>query len=107
MDKTKDGSIVVDKILKDIEELHGKKAIYIKRISYRVGVLNQFLETIKANFHRIAYNNVLTANSNLVEVVQNLKLASNDLVSMQKYIEETIRFIEDTDTTKPSTIKSK
>lgn len=94
MNKTKNGSIV-NKILKDIEELHGRKEIYIKRISYRTGILNQFFETFRANLKNLT-DNVLSSNDDWEDkTLEGLKLAKTDLMNIEKFVEETIKFIED------------
>ena len=90
MNRTEKSEKEVDKILKSIENLSGKKEILIKTVFLRIGVMMQSIQYFRYNFENSNVENI-----GLNEVANFLKIIDKNTKNYQEYIEETIKMIED------------
>ena len=90
MTKTDKADEVVNKILEDINNLSGKKAILIKKVFMRIGITVQYLHDLKQYFE-----NTPLENMNLDEVYIFLNDANKHIGKFQEYTKTTTDLIED------------
>lgn len=90
MTKTDKADEIVNKILEDIDNLSGKKAILVKQVFMRIGITVQYLYDINQYFE-----NTKIENMNLDEVYIFLNGVNKEMGKFQEYMETTTDLIED------------
>ena len=93
---------IVDKIMDDIKSLSGKKEILIKTVFLRLGVLAQFSQYFSSESKK-----TLNGQISLKQAMNFLENMDDATEAFQKYVEDTIKIIEDFDKEEQSKNRSK